>query len=69
MTLLRTPAAGALARTVASRSRKLSVLPKRRIRRSTVGEECWKLMSKYGTTPGVEVSTSTSDGRISAGCR
>ncbi len=34
------------ARTVPSRSRKASVLPNRRIRRSTVGEECWKLMSK-----------------------
>ena len=69
MTLLRTAAVGSPARIVSRSARKLSVLPKRRIRRSTVGEECWKLMSKYGATPGVPVSTSTSPGRISAGCR
>ena len=69
MTLLRTPAAGLAARTIASRSRKRSVSPNRRIRRSNGPEACWKLMSKYGTTPGVPVSTSTRDGRISAGCR
>ena len=30
---------------------------------------CWKDRSKYGATPGVDVITSTRDGRISAGCR
>jgi hypothetical protein len=45
------------------------VPPKRRIRRSTDADECWKLMSKYGATPGVPVSTDTRPGRISAGCR
>jgi len=69
MTLLRTPAPGAAARICSSSARKLSVPPKRRIRRSTACELCWKDMSKYGTTPGVEVSVCTSEGRISAGWR
>ncbi|CAM5588231.1 hypothetical protein SMICM304S_07942 [Streptomyces microflavus] len=34
--------------------------PKRRIVRSTLGEECWKERSKYGATFGVEVRTSIS---------
>ena len=57
------------ARMSASRVRNASVLPKRRIRRSTVGELCWKDMSKYGATPSVLVSACTSVGRISAGWR
>ncbi len=69
MTLLRTPAAGASARTDASSSRNRSVEPNRRIRRSTGSLACWKDRSKYAATPGVEVMTSTSEGRVSAGCR
>jgi hypothetical protein len=37
---------GSPARICASRSRKRSVSPKRRMRRSTGPDECWKLMSK-----------------------
>ena len=69
MTLLRTAAVGSPARIWSSSARKVSVLPNRRIRRRTGAEACWKLMSKYGATPGVLVSTSTRPGRISAGCR
>ena len=43
--------------------------PKRRIRRSSGCEACWKDRSKYGTTPGVDAIASSSEGRISAGCR
>ncbi len=69
MKLERTPASGALERIVSSSSRNRSVSPKRRMARSTSGAECWKDRSKYGTTLGVEVRTSMSPGRISAGCR
>ncbi|CAM5230985.1 hypothetical protein SHIRM173S_10154 [Streptomyces hirsutus] len=68
MELERTPASGALLRMVSRSSRKRSVSPKRRIARSTSGAECWKDRSKYGTTPGVEVSTSIRPG-TSAGWR
>ena len=52
MTLLRTPASGSRARTRSTSSRNGSVPPNRRIRRSTVGEACWKDRSNYGMTPG-----------------
>lgn len=65
----RAPACGALPRMVSRSSRKRSVSPNRRIARSTPGAECWKERSKYGATFGVEVSTSISPGRISAGWR
>ncbi len=69
MKLERAPACGALPRIVPSSSRNCSVLPKRRIRRSTAGAECWNDRSKYGTTSVVPVITSISPGRISAGWR
>ncbi len=69
MTLDRTPASGTRSRILSSSSGNRSVSPKRRIRRSTGPLACWNDRSKYGTTPGVEVITSISDGRISAGCR
>ena len=63
------PASGAYPRIEAMSPRKASVSPKRRIRRSTGPEECWNDRSKYGATPGVVAITSTSVGRVSAGCR
>ena len=69
MTLLRIPASGSRARTFSISPRKGSVPPNRRIRRSTVGEACWKEMSYHGMTPGVSAIASSSPGRISAGCR
>ncbi len=52
MTLLRTPASGSRARTRSISSRNGSVPPNRRIRRSTVGDACWKDRSYHGMTPG-----------------
>ena len=69
ITLLRIPAAGASDRIDASRLKKASGLPKRRIRRNTGADACWKDRSKYGTTPAVPAITSIRPGRISAGCR
>ena len=63
------PAAGASRRIEEINSRNDSALPKRRIRRSTRGEACWKDRSKYGTTFGVPAITSIRLGRTSAGCR
>ena len=56
-------------RIVVIRSRNEAPVPNLRIRRNNGPLACWKDRSKYGTTPGVDVITSTSDGRISAGCR
>ena len=50
MTLVRKPASGARPRARSISARKSSVPPNRRIRRSSVGEECWKDRSKYGAT-------------------
>ncbi len=65
----RAPASGACVRAWSSSPRKASESPKRRIRRSTGFEACWKDRSKYAATPGVEAIAVTSPGRVSAGCR
>ena len=54
MKLERAPASGACARAWSSSPRNASASPKRRIRRSTGLEACWKERSKYAATPGVE---------------
>jgi len=69
ITLLLIPASGRPSRIRSIKSRKDSGSPKRRIRRSTGGDACWNGRSKYGTTPGRVTMASSSEGRISAGCR
>ena len=62
ITFDRTPASARAHRTRASRSRNCSGSPNRLMRRNTVALACWNERSKYGTTPGVDVSVSISDG-------
>ena len=69
MKLERTPASGQARLTCSSSAQKRSRSPNRRMDRSTRPLACWKDRSKYGTTPGVDVMTSISPGRSSAGCR
>ena len=70
MKLDRTPACGALPRMAVEQFQEaVGVAEAAHRRAARPGAECWKDRSKYGATFSVEVSTSISPGRISAGCR